>query len=126
MHPYGDPPGASHAAGVSCLREAVAAGAVRAVERPEVMAEELAATAGALGMTSLPFVERSGGRLRALALDGVAPTADAVRSGAYPLTRRSLLLTRVAPPAHVARFLAFVRGPRGARAIVASGAVPVP
>jgi phosphate transport system substrate-binding protein len=71
-------------------------------------------------------VERSGGRLRALALDGVAPTAAAVRSGAYPLVRRSLLLTRATPPAHVARFLAFVRSAEGARVIGASGAVPAP
>ena len=123
--PAGEVDGDVAAAGVPCLRDAVAAGGVRAVEQPEAMAEELAATAGALGMTSLPFVERSGGRLRALALDGVAPTAANVRAGAYPLTRRSLLLTRAAPPAHVARFLAWVRGPQGARAIGASGAVPV-
>ena len=42
-------------------------------------------------MTSLPFVEQSGGRMRALSLGGVAPSAENVRSGAYALTRRSLL-----------------------------------
>lgn len=124
--PAGEVDGDVAVAGVPCLRDAVAAGAARAVEQPEAMAEELATTAGALGMTSLPFVERSGGRLRALALDGVPPTAEHVRSGAYPLARRSLLLTRAAPPAHVARFLAFVRGAEGARVIGGSGAVPVP
>jgi phosphate transport system substrate-binding protein len=123
--PAGEVDGDVAAAGIPCLRDAVAAGNVRAIERPEATAEELAATAGALGMTSLPFVERSGGRLRALALDGVAPTAENVRGGAYPLTRRSLLLTRAAPPAHVARFLAFVRGAEGARVVTANGAVPV-
>jgi phosphate transport system substrate-binding protein len=124
--PAGEVDGDVATAGVPCLRDAAAAGAVRAVEQPEAMAEELATTPGALGMTSLPFVERSGGRLRALTLDGVAPTAANVRASAYPLTRRSLLLARAAPPAHVARFLAWVRGPEGARAIGASGAVPVP
>jgi phosphate transport system substrate-binding protein len=111
-------------AGVPCLRDAIAAGRVPAIERPEAMAEALATTAGALGMTSMPFVERSGGRLRALALDGVAPTAANVASGAYPLVRRSLLLTRAAPPVHVARFLAFVRSADGKRVIAAGGAVP--
>jgi phosphate transport system substrate-binding protein len=123
--PAGEVDGDVATAGVPCLRDAVEAGAVRAVERPEAMAEELATTPGALGMTSMPFVERSGGRLRALALDGVPPTDATVRSGAYRLTRRSLLLTRAAPPPHVARFLAFVRGSDGARAIAAGGAVPV-
>lgn len=124
--PAGEVDGDVAVGGIPCLREAIAAGTVRTVERPEAMAEALAATPGALGMTSLPFVERSGGRLRALALDGVVPTAAAVRDGAYPLTRRTLLLTRAAPPAHVARFLAFVRATEGARVIAGSGAVPVP
>jgi phosphate transport system substrate-binding protein len=101
-------------------------GAVRAIDLPEAMAEALAGTAGALGMTSLPFVDRSGGRLRALALDGVTPSAANVRSGAYPLVRRSLLLTRAAPSPAVARFLAFVRSPEGAGVITANGAVPLP
>ena len=124
--PAGEVDGDVAMAGVPCLRDAVRDGAVRAIEQPEAMAEALASTAGALGMTSLPFVDRSGGRLRALALDGIAPSAANVRSGAYPLTRRSLLLTRAAPSPAVARFLAFVRSPEGAAVITAGGAVPVP
>ncbi|MDF1505584.1 substrate-binding domain-containing protein [Roseisolibacter sp. H3M3-2] len=123
--PPGEVDGDVATAGVPCLRDAASAGGVRAIERPEAMAEELATTPGALGMTSLPFVERSGGRLRALAREAGAPTADAVRAGRYPLVRRSLLLARAASPAHVARFLAFVRSAEGARVIAAGGAVPV-
>jgi phosphate transport system substrate-binding protein len=88
------------------------------------MAAALAATPGALGITSLPFVRQSGGRVRALAFGGAAPTAANVRRGAYPLTRASILLTAAAPRPPVARFLAFVRGPAGARVISAGGAVP--
>ncbi len=124
--PAGEVDGDVAIAGVPCLRDAVRTGTVRSIEQPEAMAEALATTAGALGMTSLPFVERSGGRLRAVALDGVVPSVANVRSGAYPLTRRSLLLTRTAPSSAVARFLAFVRSPEGAAVITANGAVPVP
>jgi phosphate transport system substrate-binding protein len=124
--PEGEVDGDVAMAGVPCLRDAARAGAVRAIDLPEAMAEALAGTAGALGMTSLPFVDRSGGRLRALALDGVTPSAANVRSGAYPLVRRSLLLTRAAPSPAVARFLAFVRSPEGAGVITANGAVPLP
>ena len=124
--PAGEVDGDVAMAGVACLADAVRAGAVRAIEQPAAMAEELAATAGALGMTSLPFVDRSGGRLRALALDGVVPSAANVRGGAYPLMRPSLLLTRAEPSPRVARFLAFVRSPEGAAVITANGAVPVP
>ena len=124
--PAGEVDGDVAMAGVPCLRDAARAGGARAIDLPEAMAEALASTAGALGMTSLPFVDRSGGRLRALALDGVVPSAANVRSGAYPLTRRSLLLTRAAPSPAVARFLAFARSPEGAAVITAAGAVPVP
>jgi phosphate transport system substrate-binding protein len=124
--PAGEVDGDVATAGVPCLRDAVRTGTVRSIEQPGAMAEALASTAGALGMTSLPFVDRSGGRLRALALDGVVPSAVNVRSGAYPLTRRSLLLTRTVPPRAVARFLAFVRSPEGAAVITANGAVPTP
>jgi phosphate transport system substrate-binding protein len=108
--------------GVPCLRDATGAH-VPSIERPEAMAAALADTPGAIGMTSLPFVERSAGRLRALALDGVAPDAAQVRSGAYPLTRRSVFVTRADASPAARAFLAFVRGPAGARVIAASGAV---
>ncbi|MGZ8412432.1 MAG: substrate-binding domain-containing protein [Gemmatirosa sp.] len=111
-------------AGVPCLRDVAMAAHVRSIERPDAMAAALADTPGAIGMTSLPFVARSGGRLRALALDGVAPTAEQVRRGTYPLTRRSVFLTRAEPSPAVRAFLTFVRGPAGARTIAASGVVP--
>ena len=113
-------------AGVGCFPRDGLAASVTVLDRPDAMAAELASRAGALGMTSMPFVERSEGRIRPLALDGIAPTAANVRSGDYPLARRSLLLTRADAPPAVARFLAFVRGPDGTGVIEASGAVPVP
>ena len=112
-------------AGVGCLKGTAPAPAVATLEKPEQMAAALAGTPGAIGMTSLPFVEQSGGRIRAVTLGGVRPTPESVRSGAWRLTRHSYLLTRARPSAAVARFLAFVRSPAGARAIAASGAVPV-
>jgi phosphate transport system substrate-binding protein len=110
-------------AGVPCLRDVAMAAHVQSVERPDAMAAALADTPGAVGMTSLPFVDRSGGRLRALALDGVTPSAEQVRRGTYPLTRRSVFLTREDAPPAVRAFLAFVRSAEGARVIGASGAV---
>jgi phosphate transport system substrate-binding protein len=114
-----------HAA-VACFPRGALPAPVSVVERPEAMAAELAARAGAIGVTSLPFVEASGGRIRALALDGVVPDAASVRAGRWPLVRRSYLLTRAEPSPVVRRFLAFVRGAEGAAAIEANGAVPVP
>ena len=77
-------------------------------------------------MTSMPFVEQSGSRIKALALDGIRPDAERVRRGEYPLTRSSFLVTSASPAAAVARFIAFVRSDAGARIIRANGAVPLP
>jgi phosphate transport system substrate-binding protein len=113
------------AARFPCLRSAAENGAARTLAKPDDMARELAAVPGAIGMTSSPFVDASRGAIRALALDGVTPTAENVQRGAYPLTRRSFLVTRAAPPAAVTRFLEFVRSRDGAGVIAAAGAVPI-
>lgn len=112
-------------AGVPCFVSAVASGAATVVERPEQMAANLAVTRGSLGMTSMPFVQQSEGRLRALALDGIPPSAETVRSGAYALTRSAFLLTRRETPPAAARFIAFARGADGAAIIAANGGVPL-
>jgi phosphate transport system substrate-binding protein len=113
-------------AGVACFPADSAMATVTVVDRPEQMAAAIAAQPGAIGMTSMPFVEQSGGRIRAVALDGTAPTAANVRRGSYRLTRASYLLTRADAPPPVRRFLAFVRGAEGRRIIEANGGVPVP
>jgi phosphate transport system substrate-binding protein len=110
---------------IGCLAGAPTAATVRVVSRPDAMVTELAATSGAVGMTTMTLVEQSQGRIRAVSLDGVAPAAANVERGTYTLTRPSFLLTRTPPRPAVARFLAFVRSPAGARVIVANGAVAV-
>lgn len=112
-------------AALPCLREIVLAPAVRVVARPDSMAALLARTPGAFGLTSATFVNASAGRIRGLALDGVAPTAANVSAETAP-SRSAYLLTTQSPPAAVRRFLAFVRGAEGRRVIEQSGGVPVP
>jgi len=113
-------------AGIECFRAASLTTTARMIERPEAMAAELSSVSGALGMTSMPFVDQSGGRIKALTLDGIPPDAERVRRGEYPLTRSSYLVTTASPSAAAARFIAFVRSDAGARVIRANGAVPLP
>ena len=113
-------------AGIECFRAASSLSSVAlTIERPEQMAAELSSVPGALGMTSMPFVEQSGGRIKALALDGIAADAERVRRGEYPLTRSAFLVTSTSPSSSVAGFIAFVRSDAGARVIRANGAVPL-
>lgn len=111
-------------AGVPCLKVAIAKGSPKALAMPEEMATELSAVAGAIGMTSMPFVEQSGGRMRALALNGVAPSTSEVRTGRYPLTRAAIFLARADASPATRHFIAFARSTEGARIIAANGGVP--
>ncbi|MFQ5882238.1 MAG: substrate-binding domain-containing protein [Candidatus Methylomirabilales bacterium] len=89
------------------------------------MAKALAAKAGAFGFTNLAFVQKSQGAIRALALNGTAPTPANLQSGVYPLVRRFFLITKGAPVGTVAEFVAFVKSADGDRVIRDTKAVPV-
>ena len=98
---------------------------VKVMARSGDMAKELAATAGALGMTTMTVVEQSQGKIKPVALNGIDPTAENVRRKLYLLTRDSLLVTRVPPSSKVANFMEFIRSPEGEAVIAGNGAVPV-
>lgn len=112
-------------ANIQCLSELRMPGTVGVMPKSGDMANELAAVAGSFGMTTMTVVEQSQGRIRALSMDGTAPTAENVVRKTYPLVRESLFVTRAAPTPAVARFLAFARSPAGAQVIRANGAIPV-
>ena len=63
--------------------------------------------------------------MKALTLNGTAPTAENVKSGRYFLTRDFLFVIKGEPTGPVKRFLDFVLSPEGDRVIQANGAVPL-
>lgn len=110
---------------LACLKDLKMPERVRVMPKSGDMAQELAATAGALGMTTSTVVEQSRGRIRAVSLNGIAPSAQNVGRKSYTMTRDSFLVTKAAPSPAVARFVEFVRSADGTAVIVANGAVPV-
>jgi phosphate transport system substrate-binding protein len=110
---------------IGCLKELRLAEPVKVMPATGDMARELAATAGAIGMTTMTVVEQSQKRIRPLSLNGIAPHVENVKNQSYGLTRDSFLVTKATPTPAVARFLAFIRSPEGAKVIAANGAVPV-
>lgn len=110
---------------VGCLTQLQMPDDVRVMSKGGDMAKELAGTAGAIGMTTMTVAEQSQARIKPLALNGIEPSVENVRSGAYRLTRDSFLVTKAASAPAVARFLEFVRSPEGKRVISANGAVPL-
>lgn len=113
-------------AGIPCFAALALARGVMVVAETSDMADALARTEGAIGITTATVVQQSNGRIRALALSGVEPSVDAVRSGRYPLTRASYLITHAAPDSGVLRFLDFIRSPQGAAVLAATGSIPAP
>ena len=89
------------------------------------MASGLTDTLHAIGMTSMTVVEQSKGKVKALTMNGVAPSAENVKSGRYFLTRDFLFVTKGEPTVDIKKFLDFVLSPDGDRVILANGAVPL-
>lgn len=110
---------------IGCLKNLKMVETVKVMPKAGEMATELAATAGAIGMTSMTVVEQSQGRIKPLSLGGIMPTMDNVKNKTYALTRDSFLVTKASPSPAVARFLEFVRSSAGEKVIIANGAVPV-
>jgi phosphate transport system substrate-binding protein len=109
---------------IGCLKSLKITDQVKVMPKGPDMAKELAATAGAVGMTTTTVVEQSQGRVKALSLGGSMPTAQNVQNRKYVLTRDSFLVTKATPSAGVTRFLDFVRSAGGEKVILANGAVP--
>jgi len=109
---------------IGCLKSLKMAESVKVMQRGGDMAQELAATPGSIGMTTMTVVQQSGGKVQALSLSGVSPDEANVTSGRYLLVREAYFVTTAQPSPAVAAFVAFVMSPAGASVIKANGAIP--
>jgi phosphate transport system substrate-binding protein len=79
---------------VACLKSLKMPESVKIMQRGGDMAQELAATPGAFGMTTATVVEQSGGKVKALALGGITPDETNVTAGKYTLVREAFFVTK--------------------------------
>ncbi len=110
---------------IGCLTNLKMSNAVKVAPKSGEMAQELAVTGGAIGMTTMTVVEQSAGRIKPVSLRGVAPTAANVKNKTYGFTRDSFLVTHSSPSNAVAKFMEFVQSDAGAKVIAMNGAVPL-
>lgn len=89
------------------------------------MTRILSSRSNTIGFTDAVAVDDSAGAIKALNLDGIAPTAENVRNGKYKVIKNFILLTKGQTKGAVKDFIDFVRGPKGARIIEANKAVAV-
>ena len=93
----------------------------------EAIVAEVAAQPDAIGYTGLAAIRGAGDRVRVVALRtgpdavAVAPTLDAVRSAAYPLSRRLSLISVGAPQGIAAAFIGHCAGPPGQELLQRAG-----
>ncbi len=110
--------------GISCLTNLTFAPTVKVNKKSGKMARDLAATAGAIGMTTTTRVRRSKGAVKAVAFEGFAPTVANVTAGTYRFTRQAYLITKTVPSPKVKAFLAFAYSPKGGFVLRANDAIP--
>ena len=110
---------------LACLKDLKMPEAVKVMPRSGDMAKELAAVAGAIGMTTMTVVEQSQGKIKALSIDGIEPSVQNVERKAYRLVRESFFVIKTPASPAVTRFLAFTQGAMGHAVITANGAIAV-
>lgn len=76
----------------------------------------------AVGYLSIGHLDET---VKALALDGVAPSRETAVNGSYPVVRKLYMNTKGEPAPLVRAFIDYVLGPEGAAIVEASGFIPL-
>lgn len=87
------------------------------------MRSALVARPAAIGLTTYESILKSDGKLKALAIDGVAPDAGTVASGKYRLVKDFAVVTKGEPQGAAKGFIDFVASAEGQKIMAAAGLV---
>lgn len=93
------------------------------VDNAQEAASKLAQLEGSLGTTTLAQSKSEQIMVKLLALDGVAPTAEAVASGRYPLVKQFLYVTKPDTTTAARDFIAFLKSAEAALILQNTGNV---
>ncbi|RLA93513.1 MAG: phosphate ABC transporter substrate-binding protein [Deltaproteobacteria bacterium] len=84
----------------------------------QAVATVVARTPGAIGYVGLGYLSA---KVKAIAIDGVAPSKEAVRSGKYPLARSLFMYTNGEPEGLVKDFIDFILSEEGQKLVEEAG-----
>jgi phosphate transport system substrate-binding protein len=76
----------------------------------------------AIGYVGIGFLDKT---VKGIKLNGTAPTQENAKSGKYPVTRLLYMNTKGEPSPLVKVFIAYIRGPEGAKIIKKHGFLPL-
>jgi phosphate transport system substrate-binding protein len=87
----------------------------------QVAANNIEKTPGALGPSTLALILSENRQIKALMLNGIAPSAKSIADGSYPMYKQLLLITgpKTLPTAH--EFVSFVRSAAGREILLQTG-----
>lgn len=109
---------------VGCYRSLKESGDVVVLSSGGSMKSSLAARPAAIGLTTYDALLKSEGKLKALAIDGVAPSPETVASGKYRLVKEFAVVTRGEPRGPVKGLLDFAASADGQKVLARNGLVP--
>jgi phosphate transport system substrate-binding protein len=92
---------------------------------PDAMSEALLRRPATIGLTDLAIHVKVQGGFKAVAIEGLAPTTDTMRSGKYKWVKEFGVVTAGAPQGATKRFLDFGMGPEGERILARHGVLVV-
>jgi len=110
---------------LGCFRDLKEPASVMVIPTSPETARALSNRPNAIGFVDSVTVDDSKGAIIPLKLDGVAPSAENVKSGRYKLVQTYRFVTKGAPSGRVKDFIDFVKSPKGTRILEANIAVPV-
>lgn len=93
--------------------------------KAEQMVEALKNRPHAIGFTDTIGVSKGEGKIKALDVNGVAPTPENAASGRYKIVKEIIVATKGGPQGLAKLYVDFVFSPEGRQIIAAAGAVPV-
>lgn len=111
--------------GILCFSGLAEASYVATMPKAKDMYNALVNTPNSIGVADIVAVADSGGRIRALSLEGIEPTDENVKKGRWPIIKNYVLVTKGQPKGLAKRFVEFIYSPEGNAVIRENKAVPV-
>ncbi|HET6720671.1 MAG TPA: substrate-binding domain-containing protein [Rhodocyclaceae bacterium] len=107
------------------LDSALARPGMRYAATDQEAADAFEKVPGAIGTSTLALALSEKRQIGVLALDGVAPSVDALQKGSYPYYKSLFLVSRRNASPAVQALIAFIRSPAGRSLLLANGQLPI-
>jgi phosphate transport system substrate-binding protein len=108
-----------------CFKDLVITPEAIALLRGNEVLDALDKRPGTIGITNLGSNFRDHENLKALAINGVSPTAETVRNNKYRFVREQGIVTAGEPQGLAKRFIDFMATPEGRKILGSQGAIPL-